>query len=1303
MQITALFASLTVWTTQVMYCCETRLSMPSTTCVRIVRTHSLQQYHHTDTVEALRESETHTASIMTDLESYLGIEYYPEDDLYIFNSSKCPGTCEWLTKSIPFQQWAESDQKVTTFWLRGMFGTGKSILSAHVTDHLKSSGKEVAVHFFKQGRGGQWTVASMLRHLAFQLARQHHSIRLRLHHLSKSEVALDKDEDRAIWRRLFVNEICKTLIASTQFWIFDGVDECNNAATLIGLIGRVEAPFPIRIFISSRNLPSIKKSFNSIQHQVFQHMIQVDDTMPDIRAYIHGACESATLSLEGPGALAERVLDKAQGSFLWVKLALEELEHTYSDESMTEVLNEIPAGMAALYERLLDTMALNIREIKLTQAILAWSVCTTRSLTIAELALALKHDLGINIPNMERSVQGLCGQLVRVENAGRVQIIHATARNFLLEQTKQQAFIMDGPQTHGRIVAVCLNLLCSEEFRPPRVASVQRPGSRSCLADYAAVSWTEHLASTPPTDNTLFRLLVRFFRSNVLTWMEFVASRKKDLWHLTRAAKNLRCYLDRRAKHMSPLGVEHSMINGWTIDLLRVVAKFGHHLLEDPQSIHLFIAPLCPSQSQIGQQFGAVPGRISLAGPTNLTWDDCIRYIDYRGIRATALAGGDNIFAIGFRNGGVSLYHKSTCQERGRLMHGELVKVIEFDHSSSRLATSGNKQLKLWTINGQLLWSRSYQDPPVTLSFAPTDDALVAVTRSSSIECWSGRDGSVVTLGVMEGHVPHGPQNKNTRQAVLSCDISPDLRLVAFGYRGRAVELWSLEDDATLGLCEKDALSVSEVLFNPNSSMEMLAVTYQDGELTIFDTWSRQELVTVTGEAYIMACTPDGRTLATGDMLGTIKIWDFETLHLLYCIKSPDYEVKSLAFSGDGLRLYDIRDHKSKVWEPAALVRKNLNEESTIGEPVSIADPAPSVGSYGETVVVTALLTLADPDIIIVGKDDGAVCIYDSKTGQNRGVLYKHSKDVLVTHLGWDASHSRVVSIDAASKVLVWDVVQDHLNKGAWKATSLAYNLHADSTVRQVAFMSGGRQLLVATTSSTTLHELRDDSALLGADAPVNLNACNPNMHYLWQRPIEPIIPHGLLLEVEAGELRVVDILAASQLPARVISLKSIAQTSEDAGQPTQRTQIDPTGEWLVIQQQQGPSISSLLIYWLKQLDMGQAPTPHNSSLFPVAFLAPTKFKQYLGFHGSKLIFLDAHLWTCSLDLSRCGGGSRGDLDKGIIEARTKLATKRHFPIPYELIGSSNGIHGTVTRHGGVCFPRAGELSIINGGLLNSF
>jgi len=385
-------------------------------------------------------------------------------------------------------------------------------------------------------------------------------------------------------------------------------------------------------------------------------------------------------------------------------------------------------------------------------------------------------------------------------------------------------------------------------------------------------------------------------------------------------------------------------------------------------------------------------------------------------------------------------------------------------------------------------------------------------------------------------------------------------------------------------------------------------------------------------------------------------------------------------------------------------VRKSLNDESSISESVVVADPAPSVGSYGETVEITALLALDDLDIILVGKDDGEVCICDSRTGQQSRVLYKHGRDLLVTHLGWNSTHNQVVSVDAASRILVWNMVQNHEDNGAWKTSSLAYNLQADSSVEQVAFMSGGEQLLVTTASSTMLYQLRDGSASSGAAAPIKLNAEGSKMHYLWRRPATTILPCGSILQVEAGKLGVIDLSDSSQLFVREIGLKTIFPSGEDTEQTAQRVEIDPTGTWLAVQtQQQGLSCPYLLLYSLEHPSLQEAHALHNPALSPIVYLAPTKFKQYLGTYGGKLIFLDTHLWVCSLDLSLCAGDPQDNPDKGTLEARTKLATKRHFPIPYELIGSSNNIPGAVTRHGGICFPRAGELGIVNNGLLSSF
>ena len=87
------------------------------------------------------------------------------------------------------------------------------------------------------------------------------------------------------------------------------------------------------------------------------------------------------------------MVTKANGSFLWTRLALEELEQVKSEDSNNDVLDEIPEGMTALYQRILEPMEKNTRVPNITKAILAWAACTVRNLRVPELQVTLKLDL----------------------------------------------------------------------------------------------------------------------------------------------------------------------------------------------------------------------------------------------------------------------------------------------------------------------------------------------------------------------------------------------------------------------------------------------------------------------------------------------------------------------------------------------------------------------------------------------------------------------------------------------------------------------------------------------------------------------------------------------------------------------------------------------------------------------------------------------------------------------------------------------------------------------------------------------
>lgn len=375
-----------------------------------------------------------------------------------------------------------------------------------------------------------------------------------------------------------------------------------------------------------------------------------------------------------------------------------------------------------------------------------------------------------------------------------------------------------------------------------------------------------------------------------------------------------------------------------------------------------------------------------------------------------SLSKGDDVFVIGLKSSHTIVYHSLTCQEKVPLLHGESVRVVKVDHAGQHVVTAGNSSLKMWDIDGHLLRTTSHKTPAISVTFSHDDQLLVACTRTSGILSWRAIDDIEMAIDPFTADNPT-QASRNPNQAILSSSISPDLRALALSYRGRPPQIWSLEKDILIGTCEKQALSISQVLFNPNPSVEVLATTYQDGELALFNTWTQEEIATVSGDAYMMAATLGGRTLATGDMLGTINMWDFQTLHFLYCIKSPDFDIRALAFSNDGLHLLDIRESKCKIWEPTALVRTRSNK-SSISESAGGDEAVISVGSYGETIFITVTLVSQSSQCIFVGKDDGTVHAFDIASGTSS--YYSHRQDVLLTSISWNWETQQLATGDAS-------------------------------------------------------------------------------------------------------------------------------------------------------------------------------------------------------------------------------------------------------------------------------------------------
>lgn len=324
------------------------------------------------------------------------------------------GTFEWIfEESLGFGEWLRSSDGL--YWIQGHPGSGKSTLIGHVlcdsrlrdilagTIPAPTAGKEVMValasHYFQVNNNPPArSVEGMLRSLLWNLAQQmppaavgRLSHRFRSISRTASDCWTQKELEAALKEMI---EHCPKEHTAVALFI-DGLDEHDGEdAEIAGYIRdlAVKLPNNVRICLASRPYPDFNAEFREAKGFKMHERISgdishyVDDRMEEYARFEKSEHQAAQLSAE--------IKTRAQGSFLWVKLACNELRKDWRSYRRFEVLlatlQKLPKELESFYERIYSH--LEQREKEEWLSILSLVRSAKRPLTPQEVIFALDDE-----------------------------------------------------------------------------------------------------------------------------------------------------------------------------------------------------------------------------------------------------------------------------------------------------------------------------------------------------------------------------------------------------------------------------------------------------------------------------------------------------------------------------------------------------------------------------------------------------------------------------------------------------------------------------------------------------------------------------------------------------------------------------------------------------------------------------------------------------------------------------------------------------------------------------------------------
>ncbi|KAK3934282.1 hypothetical protein QBC46DRAFT_368322 [Diplogelasinospora grovesii] len=1204
------------------------------------------------------------------LRSFLSIKDRWVDVMEAHRLLKEPETCVWFIEKPFFKSW--NSENTPILWLMGKPGSGKSIISCHVIEHSRPPHAYCSYFFFKRGA------------LAYQMAMQDSWCE------TEGWSGVEGDEGYA-WTKLFSNCIFH-IGPSRHLWVIDGLDECANFNASFNRVFR-----RIRVFVTSRKLNAIVHGISGLGAHVHVHHLSDSDTLDDRRRYLTRRLNEIPTFEPGEDRepMRERILQESSGFFLWIRLVCEELEKAWTEDMREAALRKIPAGLRDFSSIMVQSIDM-ARNVSLAKCLLTWIVLATRPLTADELRCVVKLELNQKVMKAARAIPMICGQMVFVGEDEKAHMIHETARGFLLDERLSSQLAVHREKGHNRLASTLIRYLSSQFLKPqqaklqsrhklkifakPVAAPPRDMTPDTTLLDYAATMFSEHLSRCDSADDDLMKDVCTFLKTKVLSWIEYIA-KSKDLTILTRTAMNLREYLARRTKSRPSIDPSARLVEGWATDLCRVAAKFGAQLLANPSSAHNIIPSLSPPDTIISGTSGT---------SNNDDFQSGLSTAVSHGNRLFAVGFSSGRILL-YDSVSVQRMMGMTHPERVKSLHfghddqylasAGAQHLLLWDPKSGAMLYSFHLQsppLDLIFLGTEELLG-IFQSSELTKWDLGTGERETISWKDVAIDDYD--------YPFLEDAIPCQMPIKATFTAVKN-DI-----LLAVAYRNHPVLIWNALELEYMGECTADANNgVDDMVFNPNPKFTALLVSYSDGRLCVFN-YGTMTMIATLHNVYAnrMEISSDGRFLLTAPCHGVIKMSKFDRdrdgnamIVPIYGITSVDTPLRGLTFSSDGSRFLDLRGQQCRVWAPTVLLQKDDELESISNSLTSSLVKPDALSESARPQITTPLVVSADGRYVVAGDRGGGVALYSTDDGQKITTLNHHASGAKVVAVALGEAKKLVISADNHWHVLVAEVtsplsdladttrslanepatahvVLDREFGGAVKgllvnmaANRLLVSSHPDvdgQSIDELWELPSGTVLGRATSPVTAVADPPPDvggNAASGtASAPCSAfrHPCNPDWFVIVSGDIARVFAWDDYSKITGTDcIRLERTMSAPPLPSPPQQpIQSVLRSRRQPKGPYKQQSaasyhVGPGG--LVVELLRSSSSHLLacapghLYAWPPRVFDPVSEIRTTEEANTILDAIGTNVLAMLGWTGtSTLVFLDANLWVCSIDL----------------------------------------------------------------------